>query len=75
MTRGANGLPLARQDPVDEINELKKEGYTSFLLWIHRKNEKLRSAVDGDAALVLEREFPNRTGSSVKLYSMKPVRQ
>ena len=62
-------------DPVDEINELKKEGYTYFLLWIHRKNEKLRSAVDGDAALVLEREFPNGKGSSVKLYSMKPGRQ
>jgi hypothetical protein len=68
-------IAIGKADPVDAINELKKEGYTSLLLWIHRKNEKLRSAVDGDAALVLEREFPNRKGSSVKLYSVKPEGQ
>jgi hypothetical protein len=68
-------VAIGKTDPVDEINELKKEGYTSFLLWIHRKNEKLRSAVDGDAALLLEREFPNRKGSSVRLYSVQQGRQ
>jgi len=68
-------VAIGETDPVDVIDELKKEGYTSFLLWIHREDERLRAAVDGDAALVLEREFPNRNGNSVKLYSMKPRRQ
>jgi len=68
-------VAIGKTDPVDAINELKKEGYTSFLLWIHRKNEKLRSAVDSDAALVLEREFPDSKGSSVRLYSVQQVRQ
>ena len=62
-------------NPVDDINALKAEGYASLLLWIHRKNEKLRSAVDGDAALALEREFPGRKGSSVRLYSVRPTGQ
>ena len=66
---------IGETDPVGVINELKKEGYTYFLLWIHRKNEKLRSAVDGDAALVLEREFPNSKGSSVRFYSVQQGRQ
>jgi len=65
-------IAIDETDPVDAMNELNKEGYTHFLLWIHRKNEKFRSALDGDAGLVLEREFPNSKGSSVKLYSMKP---
>jgi hypothetical protein len=73
--QGCKWVAIDKTDPVDAINELKKEGYTSFLLWIHRKNEKLRSAVDSDAALVLEREFPNSKGSSVRLYSVQQVRQ
>jgi len=68
-------IAIGREDPVDEINKLKSEGYTYLLLWIHRKNEKLRLAVDGDAALLLEREFPNSKGSSVRLYSVQQGRQ
>lgn len=64
-----------KTDPVDVINELKKEGYTSFLFWIHGKDEKLRAAVDADTELVLKREFPGSKGSTVKLYSVKPERQ
>jgi len=73
--QGCKWVAIDETNPVDAINELKKEGYTSFLLWIHRKNEKLRLAVDSDTELVLEREFTNRKGSSVKLYSVKPGRQ
>ncbi len=73
--QGCEWFHIGKQDPVDVINELKKEGYTSFLLWIHRKDEQLRAAVAGDAALVFEREFPDSKGSSVKLYSIKPERQ
>jgi hypothetical protein len=73
--QGCKWVAIDETNPVDAINELKKEGYTSFLLWIHRKNEKLRTAVDSDAALVLEREFPNSKGSSVRLYSVQQVGQ
>jgi hypothetical protein len=68
-------IAIDKTGPVDAINELKKEGYTSILLWVDRKNETLRSAVDGDAALVLEKEFPNSKGSSVRLYSVQQGRQ
>jgi len=61
-------------DRVDAINDLKKEGYMYFLFWVSRKDEQLRSAVDGDAELVLEREFPNRKGSSVRFYRVESVR-
>lgn len=66
---------IGKQDPVDVLSELKKEGYTAFLLWIHRKDEKLRAAVAGDASLVLEKEFPGSKGSSVQLFSIEPERQ
>ncbi len=65
---------IGETDPVGVINELKKEGYTYFLLWIHRKDEQLRSAVDGDMTLVLEKEFPNSRGSTVRLYSVQQGR-
>jgi hypothetical protein len=68
-------VAISKTDPVDVINELKKEGYTYFLLWIHRKNEKLRSAVESDTELVFIKEFLNRKGSSVRLYSVQQGRQ
>ena len=54
---------------------MKQEGYTYLLFWVDRKDEQLRSAVDGDAALVLEKEFLNSKGSSVRLYSVQQGRQ
>jgi hypothetical protein len=66
---------IGKQDPVAVINGLKVEGYTSFLLWIHRKDERLRSAIAGDSSLVLEREFPGSKGSRVNLYAVRPERR
>jgi hypothetical protein len=66
---------LGKPDLLDAIDDLKKDGYTHFLFWIDRKDKQLRSAVDGDTALVLEREFLNRKGSSVRLYSVQQGRQ
>ena len=71
---GANGSAFGDRSPSDAINDLKEEGYTYFLFWIDRKDEQLRSAVDGDAGLVLEREFLNKRGNSVRLYRLEPVR-
>jgi 4-amino-4-deoxy-L-arabinose transferase-like glycosyltransferase len=60
---------------VDIINDLKKDGYTYLLFWVGRKDEQLRSAVEGDTELVLIKEFLNRKGSSVRLYSVQQGRQ
>jgi hypothetical protein len=53
--------------PVDVINGLKKDGYTYLLFWVGRKDEQLRSAVEGDTELVFIKEFPNSKGSTVRL--------
>ncbi|MDX2456306.1 MAG: hypothetical protein QNL87_02240 [Gammaproteobacteria bacterium] len=50
------------------INELKKQGYTYLLFWIDREDAPLRLAVEADSSLVLEKEFPNNKGDSVRLY-------
>lgn len=55
-------------DPAAAINELKSEGYTHLMLWIDRKQAQLRSAVEGDAGLELEKEFLNKKGDSVRFY-------
>ncbi|MDB4516430.1 hypothetical protein N9089_02385 [Crocinitomicaceae bacterium] len=52
------------------INELKIEGYTYLLLWIDRKDEQLRLAAEADGSLVLEMDWPNKKGSSVRLYKV-----
>ena len=59
-------------DPVASINELKSEGYAYLLIWIDRKQAQLRSAVDSDTGLELEKEFLNRKGNSVRLYRVVP---
>jgi hypothetical protein len=58
--------------PADAINDLKQEGYTHLLFWISRKDEPLRSVVDSDTGLVLVKEFLNKSGNSVRLYSVEP---
>jgi len=66
---------LGKPYPLDAIDDLKKGGYTHFLFWIDRKDEQLRSVVDGDTELVLEREFLNKKGNSVRFYRLNLVRQ
>jgi len=61
--------------PVDVINGLKKDGYTYLLFWVGRKDEQLRSAVEGDTELVFIKEFLNSKGSSVRLYRVMQGRQ
>lgn len=57
--------------PADVIDGLVVEGYTHLLLWVGRKDEDLRLAVENNPALELEKDFKNRKGDSARLYRIK----
>ena len=61
------------RSPSDAINDLKKEGYTYFMFWISRKDDRLQSAVDSDTGLLLVKEFLNKSGNSVRFYRVDSV--
>jgi hypothetical protein len=67
-------ITFDKAGPADAINGLKKEGYDYLLVWIDRKDELLRSAVEGDTDLVLQKDFTNKSGNSVGFYSLELVR-
>jgi hypothetical protein len=59
-------------NPTDAIVDLKEKGYGFLLLWIDRKNQPLRLALDTTAGLQLKREFRNKAGSRVRFYRVEP---
>ena len=63
---------LAETDPVAAMPVIKSEGYTHVLFWIDRKNARLRKLLEGDPALLLEKEFPGIKGNTVRLYRIVP---
>ena len=63
---------LAETDPAAAMPVIKDEGYTHVLFWIDRKNAGLRKLLEGDPALLLEKEFPGIKGNTVRLYRIVP---
>ena len=63
---------LDQDAPADTLSVLKNNGFEYLLLWLHRKDDVLRQAVDEDKNLVLEKEFVGEKGSVVRLYSIAP---
>ena len=63
---------LAETDPAAAMPVIKDEGYSYLLFWIDRKNAKLRRLLEGDPALLLEKEFPGSKGNTVRFYRIVP---
>lgn len=68
-------VKFADEEPSAAIKLLRDAGYAYILFWIDRRDERLRSSVDADTGLLLVKEFPNKSGNTVRLYRLEQVRR